>query len=327
MAASIFVLFQLFYILLSIALYFIEIHTMFLSVHKHKFNKSAFNKLFVIYAINNMFAEILYYFFFQMMSAPIFFPLFKHLVGYNFVLALFWQLTFHFTIAANLLDFVLSFNRFTALSMPIRYTTFWNGKVKWIVVFIFVFPWLCFWPFVFGRIMMIYSPASESYYMMFTEPPPIQWPSPTSILGTFVTVTCIGCLLCNTYVGLKLYRRRYVMTDSNYEQEKLYFFFVMCVFTTQLLGCSTQVTLFWIFFEKLMFQWMLTYLNENISNFIIRYQFIIADLGSLLPAWALFLMNSALRRAIYKTLIRAPNEDVVNTRIRLSFIANNSTPK
>ena len=35
---------------------------------------------------------------------------------------------------------------------------------------------------------------------------------------------------------------------------------------------------------------------------IFPYHFIISDLGSLLPAWALFLTNSVLRKSVYKTV-------------------------
>ena len=308
MIASGIVLFQLFYIIPSILLYIIEVYVMFFGIHKSQFNTSSFNKIFFIYGINNVFAEILYYFFFRTNCAPIFSELFEKLLGDNICLALLWQLLFHTSMVTNLLDLVLSFNRLTAVLIPLRYRTLWKGKIRWVVAFIVVIPYICFWNFPFRGTMMAYDNVTKEYNMISTKLSPLPWPNSASILGTCVTLACVMCFFSNVYVGFKLYKRRYMMTDSNYEQEKVYFFFIMCVFTTQLLSCSTQVTLFWIFFEKLMFQWMLTHSSQNINDFIMRHQFVIADLGSLLPSWALLLTNSALKKVIFEFISKNPKE-------------------
>lgn len=60
---------------------------------------------------------------------------------------------------------------------------------------------------------------------------------------------------------------------------------------------------------------MLNYVGPDISAFIMTYQFIIADLSSWLPAWALLLTNSSLRKAIYETLIKAPKGSVTNSMV------------
>ena len=47
---------------------------------------------------------------------------------------------------------------------------------------------------------------------------------------------------------------------------------------------------------------MLDYVDEEVASYILKYQFIIADLSNLLPAWALFLTNSILKDSIHQTI-------------------------
>src|SRR5258706_433050 len=108
MANSKVLLFQFVYIIPSIILYIFEIYVMFFSTKKYKFNKSSFNKIFVIYAINNIIADILYLFFYRMGSSLIFYELFDQLLGFHVVLAFLWQLLYHTSMVTNLLDLILS---------------------------------------------------------------------------------------------------------------------------------------------------------------------------------------------------------------------------
>ena len=48
---------------------------------------------------------------------------------------------------------------------------------------------------------------------------------------------------------------------------------------------------------------MLHSVSQDKMIFIIQYQFIIADMSNLFPAWALLLTSSALREAIYELLV------------------------
>ena len=235
------VLGQLLYIIPSICLYVIEIRVMFFGNHRYKFNKSSFNQIFFIYAVNNIIATVLYYFFFRMGSAPVFFGLFEILLGEHILLSILWQLLFHTSLATNLLDLVLSLNRFTEVVMPIRYKSFWSTNITRVVAFIIIFPYICFWHFPLEEVTMEHVNATGTYFMAMRRSPPIKWPSATGILGACVTVICIGCFFCNTYVGLRLHQTRNFLVDSKQQQEKIYFFFIMCVFVNQLLSCSTQV--------------------------------------------------------------------------------------
>ncbi|KAE9552778.1 hypothetical protein FO519_003995 [Halicephalobus sp. NKZ332] len=225
------------------------------------------------------------------------------------ILGLFWQLTFHTTMVTNLLDLILSLNRFTAVLLPVHYKSLWDGKVKWVVAFITIFPYVCFWYFPFRQVTMTYNEAREEYYVDFSKPSPIEWPISTGFLGTCVTVCCIACLLCNAYVGFTLRKRRKTVSDSNYQQEKVYFFFMLCVFATQLLNCCAL--------------WMLTYANESMSQLIITYQFVIIALENLFPAWAFFLMNSALRNATLEILFRNSQQTSFTNTIVLSTAVMN----
>ncbi|KAE9552777.1 hypothetical protein FO519_003994 [Halicephalobus sp. NKZ332] len=265
------VLGQLVYIIPSIILYVIEIYVMFIGIHKPKFNKSSFNRIFLVYAVNNIIASILYYFFFRMGPATVFSGLFEQITGFNIVLALFWQLLYHTSLTTNLLDLILSMNRFTAMLAPARYQALWDRKTKWVVAFVIVFPYVCFWYIPFREPTMAYDNITNAYSMVLMKPLPITWPSSSNILGTCVT----------------LRKRRHMVADSTYQQEKVYFFFMLCVFVNQLLSCSTQ--------------WMLSYVSQNVADFIHTYQFIIADLGGWLPAWALFLTSFTLRKVVYDT--------------------------
>ena len=235
------ILFQLVYIIPSIILYVTEIYVMFFGARKTIFNKSSFNKIFFIYAVNNIIAEILYYFFFRMRNSLIFAEVFEKVFKFRNILLFFWQLLFHTSMTTNLLDLVLSFNRFTATIMSVRYAGFWIGKIKWVVIFIILFPAVSFWSLPFRGIMLTQVNTSKVPRIDFIKPPPILWPSPTDILGACVTVTCVGCFFCNAYVGFKLHQRRNLMGELNYQQGKFYFLFIMCVFVNQILSCSTQV--------------------------------------------------------------------------------------
>ena len=235
------VLFQLIYIIPSIILYIMEIYVMFFGIHKSRFNTASFNKLFAIYAVNNVIAEILNYFFLRMGSAPVFFGLFERISGTHLVLALFWQLYYHTMLVNILVDFVLSINRFTAVLIPLRYKHFWDDKIKWIVICMIVVPYICFWPFPFEKITIMYNSEVNQYHPFFGADPPILWPYATGIIQTCTTVTCISCLLFNIFVGFKLHRKRNIISDSNYQQEKVYFFFTICVFVNQLFNCASQV--------------------------------------------------------------------------------------
>ena len=235
------VLFQLFYIFPSIMLYAVELYVMFIGEHKYKFNKSSFNRIFAIYAVNNIVANVLYYFFFRMSKAPTFSELFQNLSGHHISLVLLWQLLFHTSMITNLLDLILSLNRFTAAIMSVRYNAFWISKIKWVAIFILVLPCIAFWPFQFREIEMAYLNNSKAYYMIYTKPLSIPWPSSASSLGACVVISCVGCFFCNAYVGFKLWQRKTIVASSNDQQEKMYFLFTICVFLTQLLSCTTEV--------------------------------------------------------------------------------------
>ena len=243
MIANGLILGQLFYIIPSILLYMVEIYVMFFGIHRFKFRNSSFNKIFAIYGINNIIADLLYYFFFRMSSAPIFFGLFERLSGSHAILVFFWYTLFHVSMVTNLLDIVLSFNRLTAVLIPVGYKRFWNDKIKWIVSFTIIFPFICFWTIPLQEATLAYFNASEAYNMSPEKVSPVKWISPTNTLGLCVAISCIGCLICNTYVGFKLYRWKDNTVDANYKQDKLYFVFIMCVFVNQILSCSTEVIL------------------------------------------------------------------------------------
>ena len=238
------VLCQLIYIIASIILYIVEIYVMFFGSRRFRFNTASFNKIFFIYGVDNILTGILYYFFFRMSATPVFFNLFEHLVGSNTVLVFFWQLVFYGAMISYLLDLCLSFNRLTAILMPLRYKTLWEDKIKWIVILFIIISFVAFWPLSFMQVIFKYDTNLQAYQMSETATPPIPWPTSTSTLGICVTVTCIGCFLCNVYVGFKLHRRRNVMTDVKQKQERWYFLFIMSIFLTQFLSCSTQVTCF-----------------------------------------------------------------------------------
>lgn len=127
--------------------------------------------------------------------------------------------------------------------MTIKYNHFWIGKIKWVVVFIIVVPFISFWSFPFREITMTYVNATETHYMYYMKPSPIPWPSPTTILGACVMITCIGCFFCNVYVGFTLYQRINTRIDLNYQQDKVYFFLMMCNFVNQVFSCVTEVIL------------------------------------------------------------------------------------
>ena len=236
------VLFQLIYIIPSGLLYITEIYVMFFGARKIKFNKSSFNKLFAIYAVNNVVAESLYYFFFRMGSATVYFRLMDQLLGTHIYLGILWQLLFHTSMVTNLLDLVLSLNRFTAVIMPIWYNAIWINKIRSIIVFLILFPYICFWTFPFQEITLIHDNNSKTYYIDIQKPPPIEWPFCLTILGTCVTINCIICLFCNICVALRLCIGKSYVSHSHNQLERVYSFFTLCVFVIQLLSCSTQVT-------------------------------------------------------------------------------------
>ena len=90
---------------------------------------------------------------------------------------------------------------------------------------------------------MTYIESSKAYYMNFVKPPPLMWPHLSNILGACISIICATCLLCNSYVGFKLWKGKNIVRDSNYRKNRLYFLFMMCVFMNQLLSCSTEVIL------------------------------------------------------------------------------------
>ena len=213
---------------------------MFLGPEKNQFNKLSFNKLFLIYAINNILNTVLYYFFRRMAAASIFIPMFQPLLGFHIPLVLFWQLMFHTTMAVHLLDLTLNLNRVTAIMMPLQYKTLWKGKIKWVTVFIVVVPYIAFCGFPFQEYTMVRD-GTAPYYLKAIRPEAIPWPKSSDVLGPCITITCVSCLLCNMYVGLNLYKRKNSLVDVSYQQAKVYFVFTMCVFVNQFLTCVTQV--------------------------------------------------------------------------------------
>ena len=235
------VLYQVLYIVPSVALYTVEVYVMFFGAKKSKFNKSCFNRIFFIYAVNNLIAEVLYYFFFRMSKAPIFSELFQNLLGHHISLMLLWQLLFYTSMITNLLDLILSLNRFTAALTPIRYKTFWDRKLKWVVIIIIIVPFACLWPISFEGFTLEYVNDSNAYYMLPKKTPTIEWPYPSNILGTCATITCLSCLFCNAYVGYKLCRRRSLVRGLTDPLKRVYFLFMICILLTQVLSCSTQV--------------------------------------------------------------------------------------
>ena len=233
---------QLAYIIPSILLYIVEIYVMFFGVRKSQFNTS-FNKLFFIYAVNNIVADVLYYFFFRLNALPILFGFFEQFSHFRILTVTLWQVLLHTSLTTNLLDLLLSFNRFTAIAIPLQYKAFWVGRIKLIMVFIIIFPCICFWNMSFQETTFVYYNISKTYNMFPKKSSPIPWPFHTTILGACVTIACVGCLLCNISVGIMLCRLKDHTSDQKYTQDKFYFVFIMCVFTNQFLSCSTQVTL------------------------------------------------------------------------------------
>ncbi|KAE9547221.1 hypothetical protein FO519_009567, partial [Halicephalobus sp. NKZ332] len=130
--------------------------------------------------------------------------------------------------------------------------------------------------------------GTQPFFMQEQIEPPIPWPKDPNILGPGITIICICCLICNVYVGLNLTKRKKSMADTNYQQAKVYFAFTMCVFINQLLTCISQL--------------LFSYSTQTVLEMILLYQFIISDLSSLLPAWALFLTSSTLRKAVYEVV-------------------------
>ncbi|KAE9552779.1 hypothetical protein FO519_003996 [Halicephalobus sp. NKZ332] len=300
---------ELIYIIPSIILYILEVYVMFFGIHKSKFNNSSFNHIFAIYVVNNIISEIMYYFFTRMISAPMFSGFFEKISGTSIILGVFWQLLFHTLLVNNLLDLVLSLNRFTAVLMPIRYKTLWIGKIRWILAVIIILPYILFWPIPFEEVTIAYNNVSEEHYIFFNKFPPITWPFVTAIFSVAITVMCFGCLLCNVYVGFKLRRRKNIVADLNYQQEKVYFFFMMFIFASQLLSCSSM--------------WMLNYGNADVFEFALKYQFIVYDLSSLIPAWGLFLTSSTLRKGIYEVVTKK-SERV--TRLNTAVMGSTTGP-
>ncbi|KAE9548482.1 hypothetical protein FO519_008312 [Halicephalobus sp. NKZ332] len=226
-----------------------------------------------------------------MAFAPAFFGIFKSLLGPHLVLGIFWQILYHSLLTTYLLDLVISINRLTAVLIPLRYTSFWNRKIKWVIAFIIIVPYSLFWPIPFEDVMVEYNGDRNEYYVIFGRSPPITWPYVTSIIGTGSLVTCICCFFCNAYVGFKMYKNRNASGDPNYQQDKVYFFFMLCVFAGQILSSS--------------FQWMLNYANpDDVWIYIRRFQFVAYDISNLLPAWTLFLMSRILRKAICETITK-----------------------
>ena len=278
---------------------------MFFGLHKSKFNKMSFNKIFFVYAVNNIIAATLYYFFFRLTFAPAFFSTFEQLLGPHLLLGIFWQILYHTLLTTYLLDFVISLNRFTAVAMPLRYIRLWNGKIIWVIAFIIIVPYILFWPIPFENVTVEYNSERMEYYVVFGNKPPIKWPYVTTIMGTSSLVTCVVCLFCNTYVGYKVYQNRNVIGNPDYQQDRVYFFFTMCIFASQVLNSSVQVVSKNTLESKRYFQWMLNYANpDDVWVYLRRFQFIAYDLSNLLPPWALLLMNSTLRKAIYETMFR-----------------------
>ena len=60
------------------------------------------------------------------------------------------------------------------------------------------------------------------------------------------------------------------------------------------------------------------YARDDMMKLIFPYHFIISDLGSLLPAWALFLTNSVLRKSIYKTV---NTNFIISIRTNIGFLS------
>ena len=238
------VLGQLVYIIPSFILYFIEIYVMFFGAQRSKFNTISFNKIFFIYAVNNIIAEILYYFFFRIAYASLFFEFFKRILGYHIILTILWQLLFHTSLNISLIDLILSINRFTDIVIPVQSKALWDGKIKWVIVVVVIFPMICFWNFQFVELTLIYANSSEIFYLTARKESPIEWPSASNILGPCVTIACVGCLILNAYVGFKIHKRKHFIADINYQQERIYFFYTLCIFVNQLLSCSTQVSSF-----------------------------------------------------------------------------------
>ena len=59
---------------------------------------------------------------------------------------------------------------------------------------------------------------------------------------------------------------------------------------------------------------MLPYVGNDVRDFILAHQFVIADMGSLVPPWALFFMNPMLRTAIFGSVARSPTPcDTITT--------------
>ncbi|KAE9547168.1 hypothetical protein FO519_009620, partial [Halicephalobus sp. NKZ332] len=65
---------------------------------------------------------------------------------------------------------------------------------------------------------------------------------------------------------------------------------------TSILGACVTVTCIGCFFCNA--YWIVGHADLETLEIILYYQFIIADLGGLLPAWALFLMNFNLKKVI-----------------------------
>ena len=238
------VLFQLLYIIPSILLYILEIYAMFFGSGKSKFNKSSFNKLFVIYAVNNIIADLMYYFFLRMVASPIFFGLLKKVSGCRTFLGILWQLLLHTSIVTNSLDLILSLNRLTVILTSMRFKTFWNGKIKWVIIFIIIFPYICFWYFPFQGIDILYDDTLNRYRVSIPLSNIISWPLYPNIVGGCVAISCIGCFFTNAYIGFKLHYRKNIVINTNDQLETVHFAFMICVFITQILSISTQVVFF-----------------------------------------------------------------------------------
>uniref|UniRef100_A0AC35ESX4 Serpentine receptor class gamma n=1 Tax=Panagrolaimus sp. PS1159 TaxID=55785 RepID=A0AC35ESX4_9BILA len=233
------------YLIPTYILYLVILYVMFISKFKTQFYGS-FYKIFGLSAIFNVICSILYNLQVRFPQTPALISI-VHSWGSRSFFVTFLQTGIWYTYnVAHLLNFFISFNRFTVFLLKIHYNAFWRKWLSYFIGICLIVPCFLMWhvPFTDIYLKPKYSSDPNGLWNYATGHPEIfSWMSASRFTVFLLTGTASCSLIFNCYVILQLVKDNFTPTSQKKtsKQDIKLSFYAMVVFASDMIYCVQQV--------------------------------------------------------------------------------------
>uniref|UniRef100_A0A7E4V0W8 Serpentine receptor class gamma n=1 Tax=Panagrellus redivivus TaxID=6233 RepID=A0A7E4V0W8_PANRE len=284
----------LIYIIPSHILHLVILYVLIAPKSRKHFTGS-FYRIFGIQSANNILHSSFYFLCVRGRFSTVFKSVLAALPTDGFFVAFPYVMAFYTSAALILLDFVLTFNRFSVILLKARYKTFWHRSFKYIVLFVLISPNILTWPMWFQD--YIIAPPLKgyaTYVWQARNPNVVSWISLSVGFAVLIIVSAVLDFLMNLYVMVALikqqnknqmFNQKTKSKQNEATADKKLFAVSICAFVGQLASFITQV--------------ILTLVSDKVVvNRMLYFQFFVVDYNTCVPAWSLFFMSNDIRRHI-----------------------------